>query len=256
MSYFDYHTTARRSYSSKFIDEFGAPRSPYEPSIRSSAAGAHYADVAASIQKVLEDTMVDLASALHRETGLADLCLGGGVALNGCANARILRESGFERVFVPPAPGDAGCALGAALLADRIAFQESRCAVSRPSVLRAARRCRGVGAHRRGRRHGCCATSSIRSELVARVAEELHAGAHRRVDARSGRARAARTRTSQHPRRAARGGDAGSAEPGSEIPRRLSTLRSGGSARGGRSLLRAPVRTVRVWRGSCRAFSR
>jgi carbamoyltransferase len=72
---------------------------------------------------VLEDTMVDLATALHRETGLADLCLGGGVALNGCANARMLRESGFERVFVPPAPGDAGCALGAALLVDRIHFQ-------------------------------------------------------------------------------------------------------------------------------------
>ena len=66
--------------------------------------------------------LVDLARALQRETGLADLCLGGGVALNGCANARILRESGFERLFVPPAPGDAGCALGAALYADRIHF--------------------------------------------------------------------------------------------------------------------------------------
>jgi carbamoyltransferase len=53
---------------------------------------------------------------------LRDLCLGGGVALNGVANARILAESGFERVFVPPAPGDAGCALGAALYADRIYF--------------------------------------------------------------------------------------------------------------------------------------
>src|SRR5262249_6660398 len=45
-----------------------------------------------------------------------------GVALNGCANARMLREAGFERLFVPPAPGDAGCALGAALFADRIHF--------------------------------------------------------------------------------------------------------------------------------------
>ena len=45
------------------------------------------------------------------------------MALNGCANARMLRESGFERVFVPPAPGDAGCALGAALLVDRIHFK-------------------------------------------------------------------------------------------------------------------------------------
>jgi len=46
---------------------------------------------------------------LQRETGLSDLCLGGGVALNGVANGRILRESGFSRLFVPPAPGDAGC---------------------------------------------------------------------------------------------------------------------------------------------------
>jgi carbamoyltransferase len=63
---------------------------------------------------------VDIARALHQETGLPDLCLGGGVALNVVANARILAESGFERVFVPPAPGDAGCALGAALYADRM----------------------------------------------------------------------------------------------------------------------------------------
>src|SRR5258708_10488372 len=63
-----------------------------------------------------------MARALHQETGLSDLCLGGGVALNCVANARILAESGFERVFVPPAPGDAGCALGCALYADRIHF--------------------------------------------------------------------------------------------------------------------------------------
>src|SRR5262249_15628400 len=70
----------------------------------------------------LEEVLVDLTLSLHRETGLPDLCLGGGVALNGVANARILSESGFERLFVPPAPGDAGCALGAALYADRIHF--------------------------------------------------------------------------------------------------------------------------------------
>src|SRR4029079_12012759 len=55
-------------------------------------------------------------------TGLTDLCLGGGVALNGVANARILRESGFERLFGPAAPGDARLAIRAALFADRIHF--------------------------------------------------------------------------------------------------------------------------------------
>src|SRR5207249_10281293 len=122
LSYFDYHRSARSSYSAKFLETFGPPREPWEPIDVSTVRGRHYAEVAASVQRVLEDTLVDLASALHRETGLPDLCLGGGVALNGCANARILRESGFERVFVPSAPGDAGCALGAALYADRLYF--------------------------------------------------------------------------------------------------------------------------------------
>jgi carbamoyltransferase len=121
--YFEFHTTGRRSYSSRFIDLFGPPRAPYEPIDVETPEGRRFADCAASVQRVLEDTLVDLAAALHRETGLPDLCFGGGVALNGVANARILAESGFDRVFVPPAPGDAGCALGAALYADRIYFK-------------------------------------------------------------------------------------------------------------------------------------
>jgi carbamoyltransferase len=120
MDYFEYQTTAARSYSERFVELFGRPRNPYEPIDLESADGRRFADCAASVQRVLEDTLVDMTRALHRETGLPDLCLAGGVALNGVANARILAESGFERVFVPPAPGDAGCALGAALYADRI----------------------------------------------------------------------------------------------------------------------------------------
>src|SRR5262249_44289811 len=87
-----------------------------------SPDGRRWADIAASVQRVLEEEMVRLARLLHDQTGLDDLCLGGGVALNGCANARVLRGSGFARVFLPPAPGDAGCALGAALYADRVYF--------------------------------------------------------------------------------------------------------------------------------------
>jgi carbamoyltransferase len=120
LDYFEYHTTARRSYSARFVELFGAPRDSYEPIDLETAEGRRFADCAASVQKVLEDTLVEMTRALHQETGLPDLCLGGGVALNSVANARILAESGFERVFVPPAPGDAGCALGAALYADRI----------------------------------------------------------------------------------------------------------------------------------------
>ena len=122
LDYFEFHTTAERSFSSRFVELFGPPRASYEPIDLETAEGQRFADCAASVQRVLEDTLVDIAAALHQETGLPDLCLGGGVALNGLANARILAESGFKRVFVPPAPGDAGCALGAALYADRIHF--------------------------------------------------------------------------------------------------------------------------------------
>jgi carbamoyltransferase len=122
LDYFDFHTTARRSYSDELVRVFGKPRAPHEPIDLATPEGARYADIAASVQLVLEDTLIELTKSLHAETGLTDLCYGGGVALNGVANARILRESGFDRLFVPSAPGDSGCAMGAALYADRIHF--------------------------------------------------------------------------------------------------------------------------------------
>jgi carbamoyltransferase len=124
LQYFDFHTNARRSFSDRFVELFGTARDPLDPIELGTPEGARFADIAASVQAVLEEVLVDLARDLQRETGLRDLCLGGGVALNGCANARLLAESGFERVFVPPAPGDGGCALGAALYADRIHFRQ------------------------------------------------------------------------------------------------------------------------------------
>jgi carbamoyltransferase len=122
LEYFEFQTTAERSYSSKFIDLFGPARHPHDEIDLDSPEGQRFADCAASVQSVLEEILVDIARQLRRETGLDDLCMAGGVALNGVANARLLAESGFGRVFVPPAPGDAGCALGAALYADRVYF--------------------------------------------------------------------------------------------------------------------------------------
>jgi len=123
LDYFEFQTTTERSYSERFVELFGPARNSYEPIDLETAEGRRFADCAASVQRVLEDTLVGMARTLRQETGETDLCLGGGVALNGVANARILAESGFERIFVPPAPGDAGCALGAALYADRIHFR-------------------------------------------------------------------------------------------------------------------------------------
>jgi len=123
LDYFDFHTTAKRSYSSRFVDLFGPPRASHQPLDPTTAEGARFANIAASVQRVLEDTLVDITKKLHEETKEDVLCFGGGVALNGVANGRILRESGFTQMFVPPSPGDAGCALGAALYADNIFFK-------------------------------------------------------------------------------------------------------------------------------------
>jgi carbamoyltransferase len=77
----------------------------------------HY-DIAHSLQKVLEETVLEIAHWLHRESGLDDLCLAGGVALNCVMNARIRDSGPFRRIWVQPAAGDAGTALGAALWID------------------------------------------------------------------------------------------------------------------------------------------
>jgi carbamoyltransferase len=87
----------------------GAPRNPEsEPTQRDM-------DLAASIQAVTEEAMLNIARHVHRETGLKNLCLAGGVALNCVGNGRILREGPFEKIWIQPAAGDAGGALGAAL---------------------------------------------------------------------------------------------------------------------------------------------
>jgi carbamoyltransferase len=119
---FDYHAGATRAWSRRFEEIFGPPRAPLDAIDLESDDGRRWADLAASVQLVLEEEMVEQCRRARVESGLPDLCLGGGVALNVKANARILAECGFERVFVPPAPGDAGCALGAALYADRVHF--------------------------------------------------------------------------------------------------------------------------------------
>ena len=97
----------------------GPRRPPGKPWDLEDPADRRYADVAATLQAVLEEALLGLARRAHGLTGSANLCLAGGVALNARANARLRREAGFDRVFVQPAAGDAGGALGAALLASQ-----------------------------------------------------------------------------------------------------------------------------------------
>ena len=74
-------------------------------------------DIAASAQKVLEDIMLKMVNHIHKKTGKSNLCLGGGVALNGVANFHILKEGPFEQIHIPPSPGDAGSSVGCAQFA-------------------------------------------------------------------------------------------------------------------------------------------
>ena len=73
----------------------------------------HY-DIGASAQKVLEEIILKMTNFLYEKTKIKNLCLAGGVALNGVANYRILKESKFENIHIPPSPGDAGSAIGCA----------------------------------------------------------------------------------------------------------------------------------------------
>ena len=107
LRYFGYQH-GLRSIDRAFIDLFGPPRDP------GAELEQRYADIAASIQLVTEEAMLGLARQARTRSGSDNLCLAGGVALNVLANARILRESGFKRVWIQPAAGDAGGCLGAA----------------------------------------------------------------------------------------------------------------------------------------------
>ncbi len=110
LSYFNYCAGLTMT-SKKFHRLFGGP--PRKPDSRIEE---RYMDVAASIQKVTEEIMLRTARHLHATTGMENLCMAGGVALNCVGNGRILREGPFRDIWIQPAAGDAGGALGVALL--------------------------------------------------------------------------------------------------------------------------------------------
>ena len=135
LRYFSFHRSTVHSFTKKMTDLLGPPRAPETPFFTEATGypdyygerpdkydelftdNQHYADIAASIQAVAEDLILELARESHRETGKTRLCLAGGVALNSVANARILNETPFEDIYVQPNAGDGGAALGASLLA-------------------------------------------------------------------------------------------------------------------------------------------
>lgn len=146
LSYFSFYKSLSRTYSSKFIELFGLPRNPksrfftretgWPAYFGKKPEGAEYekiaveqeryADIAASIQAVLEEAVLNLSAEAYRLTGLKKLCYAGGVALNSVVNWKILKNTPFEEIFIQPAAGDGGGALGAALAAYHIGLDRPR----------------------------------------------------------------------------------------------------------------------------------
>lgn len=119
-SYFDYCTGLRMT-NDKFADLFGGPaRTPEEELTQ------RHMDLAASVQAAVEKIVLTLTESLAKETGIENLCLAGGVALNCVANGKVQRQGAFKNLWVQPASGDAGGALGAALAAHHIYKQQPR----------------------------------------------------------------------------------------------------------------------------------
>ena len=127
MDYFSYHYSPDQTYNEKFINLFGAPRvhesefftpktNPMvDPNSPKAKENQYYADIAASIQYVTEEIVLKMANWVYQQTKSKRLCMAGGVGLNSKANGRILAETPFEELYIQPAAGDSGGALGAAL---------------------------------------------------------------------------------------------------------------------------------------------
>ncbi len=121
LDYFDYCTGLRMT-NARFERLFGGPaRDP-----AAALLTPRHMDIAASIQKVTEDVVLQLTRAIADETGARNLCLAGGVALNCVANGKVWRDGRFDGLWVQPAAGDAGGALGAALCAYHLFLGQAR----------------------------------------------------------------------------------------------------------------------------------
>ena len=137
MEYFDFHHSTRRTYSNKFLSVFGKERKhesefftgkthPTRQGELKTIENQRYADIAASIQFVTEEILLKMAAHAHKVTGSRKLCIAGGVGLNSVANGRLVAETPFEDVYIQPAAGDSGGAVGAALYAYHVVLGQPR----------------------------------------------------------------------------------------------------------------------------------
>ena len=132
ISYFDYATGLTMT-NKKFDALFGGP-----PRTSETELAQREMDLAASVQKVTEDIVLELARGIAKETGEQNLCLAGGVALNCVANGILLREKIFDNIWIQPAAGDAGGALGAALSTWYLHYNRERVASKKHDAMKGA----------------------------------------------------------------------------------------------------------------------
>lgn len=110
MSYFAYHYTRKSGVSKKFTDAFGPSKT------QGKDWTEHELDVASAAQQIVEDVILHMTRSLRKKTGLNSLCIAGGVGLNSVANGLIAKHGVFDNIFIQPAAGDSGTAMGSALL--------------------------------------------------------------------------------------------------------------------------------------------
>ena len=173
LGYFDYCTGLRMT-NERFDDLLGGPpRAPKNPITQREM------DLAASVQAVTEEVVLRLTRTLAAETGLRNLCMAGGVALNCVANGKVLREGAFENIWVQPAAGDAGGALGAALTAYHLFQDQPRRTDGTSDAMRGGYLGPAYGQdeiERRLRIAGAVFSVLDEDQLIESVAEELVAG--------------------------------------------------------------------------------
>ncbi len=132
LRYFAFHKSATKSFSARLERLLGPARPPHAPLDPTSASGRRYADIAASLQRFTEDAILAMARKALALTGADALCMAGGVALNSVANGRLARELDVAALYVHPAAGDAGGAVGAALYASHVHLGAPRAAATSP----------------------------------------------------------------------------------------------------------------------------
>ena len=245
MSYFDYCTGLTMT-NDRFAELFGQPvRSPDQ------LLTPFHMDVAASIQAVLDEAVLRLTRSLAKQTGSKNLCLAGGVALNCVANGKVLRDGHFENIWIQPAAGDAGGAVGAALAAYHLFKGQPRKTNGADGMAGSY-----LGPHysqaeieRRLTAAGARFAVLDEDAMIETTAQAL-------ADAEGGRlvsgphgVRPALARRALDPRRSALARDAEEPQSEGQIPREFSPVRAGGAARGCigvvRSRLRQPLHAAR-----------